>query len=146
MKRIIYLTGIILLTFMLMFACKTKTEEKLSAKEKIDLSTQDNYEKFLLDWGIAIPDDAVLKEVKKTNDGNYKIVYKLMPFENMLDSLQLNYEKMFDTALLDKGWEKPKEGWDPHGTLYKKNKEYFKFFIVVSEKHDVYELAFKYGQ
>ncbi|MFC2152554.1 hypothetical protein ACFLSE_08505 [Bacteroidota bacterium] len=84
--------------------------------------------------------------MKKTNDGNYKIIYNVEPFDNMQDSLQIYYETMIDEVLLDNGWSKPKEGWDPHGTLYEKNDSYFKFFILVSEKHKIYELAFKYGE
>lgn len=150
MKRIFQSTGLILFAFLLITGCKNTSEnkgmEETTEKEmKVDLSTQENYEKFLADWGITIPEGATLKEVKKTNDGNYKIIYKLEPFENIQDSLQMAYEKMFDEALLGKGWVKPNEGWGPHGTLYEKEKEFFKFFIVVSEKHKIYELAFKYG-
>ena len=149
-KKTIQLSGLLLFTILLLNACKNAPEnkemEETTEKElEVDLSTQENYEKFLADWGINIPENAVLKEVKRTNDGNYKIIYKLEYFENMQDSLQMKYEKMFDESLLDKGWTKPKEGWGPHGTLYEKEKEYFKFFITVSEKHEIYELAFKYG-
>ncbi|HRW63691.1 MAG TPA: hypothetical protein P5132_09395, partial [Bacteroidales bacterium] len=66
--------------------------------------------------------------------------------ENMQDSLQSYYENLFDSILLDKGWVKPESGWNPRGTVYEKEDNYFKFFIVVSEKHQIYELAFKYGQ
>ena len=96
--------------------------------------------------GITVFENAKFKELKKTNDGNYKIVYDIEPFENIQDSLQNYYEKMCDTALLDKGWKKTEAGWNPHGTVYEKGDEYFKFFIVVSEQYNVYELAFKYGQ
>ncbi len=142
-KKLIQLFGLFLFTILLLSTCKNASESK---EMKVDLSTQENYEKFLADWEISIPEDAVLKEVKKTNDGNYKIIYNLEYFENMQDSLQMKYESMFDESLLVKGWTKPKKGWDPHGTLYEKEKEYFKFFITVSEKHEIYELAFKFGQ
>lgn len=146
MKRIIQLSSIFFLATLLFTACNNQTEKKDISETQIDLSTQDAYETFLADWGITIPESAVLKELKKTNDGNYKLIYNVAPFENMQDSLQTYYEKMFDAVLLDKGWIKPKEGWDPHGTLYEKDDNYFKFFILISEDHNVYELAFKYGQ
>ena len=113
---------------------------------KVDLSTQENYENFLSDMGITVHEKALFKELKKTNDGNYKIIYDVEPFENIQDSLQTYYENMFDKILLQDGWQKPNAGWDPHGTLYEKDNNYFKFFILVSEKHNIYELAFKYGQ
>ncbi len=115
-------------------------------KEIIDLSTQANYETFLADFGVTIPDNAEFAELKKTNDGNYKIFYRLPPAENLQDSLQIIYENQLDNLLLNQGWTKAESGWNPHGTLYEKNELYFKFFITVSEKHNVYEIAFKYGQ
>lgn len=152
MKKAIQLISLMLLTAFLFTACNSSTEKKETTettektKAKIDLSTQESYEAFLTDWEIKIPENATLKELKKTNDGNYKLIYNVEPFENMQDSLQIYYEKMFDKALLDKGWIKPKEGWDAHGTLYEKDDNFFKFFILVSEKYNHYELAFKYGQ
>lgn len=115
-------------------------------KSKVDLSTQANYEQFLAELGIEIPENATFKELKKTNDGNFKIFYTLVPFENIQDSLQRFYEHQADNILINKGWTKSETGWQPHGTEYVKDANYFKFFIVVSEKHNVYELAFKYGQ
>ncbi|MGE0089649.1 MAG: hypothetical protein AB7S50_09285 [Bacteroidales bacterium] len=121
-------------------------ESSENNKNKIDLSTQANYEKFLADWGITIPEKASFKELKKTNDGNYKIFYNLEPYENIQDSLQIFYENQLDNILISKGWAKAESGWNPHGTEYKNDSNYFKFFIVVSEKYNVYELSFKYGQ
>jgi len=153
MKKTIQLSGLLLLAVLLIMACNTTSEKQETSETteekkevQLDLSTQEAYEAFLADWGISIPENAVLKELKKTNDGNYKLIYNVAPFENMQDSLQIYYEKIFDEALLNKGWIKPKEGWDAHGTLYEKDDNYFKFFILISEKHSYYELAFKYGQ
>jgi hypothetical protein len=112
----------------------------------IDLSTQEKYEQFLTDFGVKIPDNANFEQLKKTNDGNYKIFYSLPPAENLQDSLQKVYENDLDNLLLSKGWTKPEKGWNPRGTVYEKDNLYFKFFITVSEKHNIYELAFKYGQ
>ncbi len=151
MKQTFKLSGIIFFMILFLGSCqnvekKQVTEEsKPETENKIDLSTQENFEKFLADWNITIPENSTLKDLKKTNDGNYKIIYSIEPFKNIQDSLQITYEKMFDEALLNKGWIKPKAGWDPHGTVYEKDDMYFKFFIVVSEKHNIYELAFKYG-
>ena len=50
-----------LLLVALMSACNQKADKKESTeniKEEIDLSTQGNYEKFLADWGIAIPENS----------------------------------------------------------------------------------------
>jgi hypothetical protein len=146
MKRIVQLSSILILALLLVVGCTNNTKKNEISENKIDLSTQEAYETFLADWGITIPENATLKELKKTNDGNYKLIYNVEPFEDMQDSLQTYYEKMFDAALLDKDWIKPKEGWDPHGTRYEKDDNYFKFFILISEDHNVYELAFKYGQ
>jgi hypothetical protein len=145
------LLRIISLGFIALFivSCINKAETKESTEvteNKIDLSTQANYEMFLTDWGITIPEKAVFKELKKTNDGNYKIFYNLEPFENIQDSLQRFYENQFDNILVNKGWTKVESGWNPHGTEYKNDVNYFKFFLVVSKEHNVYELAFKYGQ
>lgn len=115
-------------------------------KDIIDLTTQANYEQFLTDFGVTIPDNAEFKQLKKTNDGNYKIFYSLQPAKNLQDSLQIIYENQLDNLLLNKGWTKPEAGWNPHGTMYEKEDLYFKFFITVSEKYNVYEIAFKYGQ
>jgi len=146
MKRVFQILCIAIFTASLFVSCNTKTEKKGNKNIAIDLSTQVNYEKFLNEWGITIPENATFKELKKTNDGNYKIFYSIAPFENMQDSLQSYYENLFDSILLDKGWVKPESGWNPRGTVYEKEDNYFKFFIVVSEKHQIYELAFKYGQ
>lgn len=152
MNNTIRLIGILTL-ILFIGSCKTATNKKDSAEdtvakseEKIDLSTQEAYENFLADWGIQIPENATFNELKQTADGNYKLIYSVEPFDNMQDSLQTYYENMFDDILLEKGWAKPKAGWDPHGTVYEKDDAYFKFFILVSEKHDIYELAFKYGE
>lgn len=151
MKQIIRINLILFLVLTIVSGCKmsTKQETKKNQEQeetKIDLSTQENYENFLSDMGITVHEKTSFKELKKTNDGNYKIIYDVEPFENIQDSLQSYYENMFDEILLNDGWQKPKDGWDPHGTLYEKDDNYFKFFILVSEKHNVYELAFKYGQ
>lgn len=152
MKKIFQAISILAL-ILLLGSCKTTTNKEESAdnksgkaEEKIDLSTQEAYENFLDDWGIQIPENATFNELKQTADGNYKLIYSVEPFDNMQDSLQTYYENMFDDILLEKGWVKPKAGWDPHGTMYKKDDVYFKFFILVSKTHDIYELAFKYGQ
>lgn len=149
MKNLTRLFCITLLITVFIPSCNQKTETKKTTEsidKKIDLSTQQNYEKFLSDRGIVIHEKATFKELKKTSDGNYKIFYTVKPFENIQDSLQKYYEKQFDDILLSKGWAKPNDGWGPHGTEYKKDGTYFKFFIVVSDKHKIYELAFKYGQ
>jgi len=146
MKRIVQLSSILILALLLVVGCNNNTKKNEISENKIDLSTQEAYEAFLADWGITIPENATLKELKMTNDGNYKLIYSIEPFENMQDSLQTHYENMCDKALLNKGWVKPKEGWDPHGTVYEKDDKYFKFFILISEDYNVYELAFKYGQ
>lgn len=153
MKKIVQLSVILLLTSIFILSCKNTAKKKESSEvkkesvqNKFDLSTQQGYENFLADWGITIPENATFKKLKKTNDGNYKLIYSVKPYENMQDSLQNYYENMFDKILLDKGWEKPKAGWDPHGTVYEKGDSYFKFFILVSEKYNIYELAFKYGE
>jgi len=148
MKKIVFLLNMLLLVALLS-ACNQKADKKESTeniKEKIDLSTKENYEKFLAEWGIAIPENSTFKELKKTSDGNYKIFYNVAPFVNILDSLQNFYENQFDQILLSQGWTKPSTGWNPHGTEYTKDGSYFKFFIVVSDEHKIYELAFKYGQ
>jgi hypothetical protein len=129
-------------TLILVFAISCQN----STQKKTDLSTQDKYEKFLTDMGVTIPSNATFKEIKKTNDGNYKIFYNLSPAENLQDSLQTFYENQLDNILLSKGWRKPENGWNPHGTKYEKDNHYFKFFLVVSKEHDIYELAFKYGE
>jgi len=148
MKNILRLSGIIFLMITFLWSCQNIDKKEVSKEiieSKIDLSTQEGFENYLADWGITIPENATLKDLKKTNDGNYKIIYNIEPFENIQDSLQIMYENMFDEILLNEGWKKPKEGWDPHGTVYEKSDQYFKFFILVSEKHKIYELAFKYG-
>jgi predicted transcriptional regulator len=136
----------VLITFVFFSACSNGNKEIKSDENKIDLSKQEVYEKLLANMGISIHEKATFDFIKKTNDGNYKLVYKVEPFENIQDSLQSYYEQMLDNTLLTNGWEKPKEGWGQHGTLYKNDKNFLKFFILVSEKHNVYELAFKYGQ
>jgi len=143
MKKIIQLLSLILLS-VIIISCSNQTKNEES-KTKIDLSTQVSYEGFLAKNGISIHEKASYDLIKKTNDGNYKIIYKVEPFENIQDSLQNYYEQMFDRTLLIDGWDKPKAGWGQHGTLYTKDDSFFKFFILVSEKHNVYELAFKYG-
>jgi|GEM_PF-3132619 len=143
MKKIIQLVSLLLLS-VLIFSCTTQTKKEES-KIKINLSTQVAYEGFLAEKGIKIHEKANFELIKKTNDGNYKVIYKVEPFDNIQDSLQNYYEQMFDKALLTDGWDKPKAGWGQHGTLYTKDDSFFKFFILVSEKHNVYELAFKYG-
>jgi hypothetical protein len=142
MKKIIQIASVLFI-FALLFSCGSKTTKE---KSKVDLSTQEAFEGFLAENGITIHENANFDYIKKTNDGNYKMIYKVEPFENIHDSLQTYYELMFDKALLSKGWEKPESGWGQHGTLYSKDDNFFKFFVLVSEKHDVYELAFKYGQ
>ena len=153
MKKIYFLPSAIILVFLFCWGCKNMPDKKETEKDqsiveetKFDLSTQEGYENFLADWGIGIPENSTFKEVKKTNDGNYKIIYSVEPFDNIQDSLQIYYEGLFDKILLEKGWVKPKSGWDPHGTLYEKENQYFKFFILVSEQHNIFELAFKYGE
>ncbi|MBI9052738.1 MAG: hypothetical protein JEY96_02910 [Bacteroidales bacterium] len=144
MKKIIQIANVLFISALL-FSCGSQTTKEES-KVKIDLSSQEFYEGFLAQNSITIHEKASFERIKKTNDGNYKIIYKVEPFENIQDSLQAYYEEMFDKALLSKGWEKPESGWGQHGTVYTKDDNFFKFFVLVSEKHDVYELAFKYGQ
>ncbi len=140
MKKILKAALCLLIVFSLSISCQNEK------KDIIDLSTQDKYEKFLTEFGVKIPDSAKFEQLKKTNDGNYKIFYSLPPSENLQDSLQMMYENDLDNLLLNKGWTKPEKGWNPRGTMYEKGDLYFKFFITVSEKHNIYELAFKYGQ
>ena len=118
MKKIFHLSVILIVAILFSFSCKTSTnQEATSEKEsKIDLTTQVKYEDFLANEGIVVHEKATFKELKKTNDGNYKIIYNVEPFENIQDSLQTYYENMFDEVLLQNGWQKPQAGWDPHGT------------------------------
>ena len=140
MRKTIQLFVTLLVIISFSVSCKNSNEKK------IDLSNQANYEKFLSDMGITLPENATFKEIKKTNDGNYKIFYILNNFNIEQDSLQRFYEKHLDNLLLTQGWTKPENGWKPHGTMYEKDDLYFKFFLVYSKEYNIYELAFKYGQ
>ena len=113
-------------------------EVKKDTVAKIDLNTQEGYEKVIKDLGITIFDGAVFGEVKKSNfyDGNI-IEYSLPVGEGMLfanakqaeDSLISFYNKAFETILIPNGWKKSM-GADDSRIMYVKTGKKIKMFTV----------------
>ena len=137
---------IVMFSIVLLVSCgenkEIKSDQTKEVKKdtvvKIDLNTQEGYEKVIKDLGITIFDGAVFKEVKKSNfyDGNI-IEYSLPVGDSLLftnaklaeDSLISFYKAQFETILIPNGWMKS-QGGDRNRMMYIKTGKKVKMFTV----------------
>ncbi|MCK4980426.1 MAG: hypothetical protein KAS62_08520, partial [Candidatus Delongbacteria bacterium] len=105
---------------------------------KIDLNTQEGYEKVIKDLGITIFDGAIFGEVRKSDFyGNNIIEYSLpvgegLPFANAKqaeDSLISFYKGQLKATLIPNGWMVSRGG-DDNRMMYIKTGKKVKMFTV----------------
>lgn len=113
-------------------------EVKKVVKDKIDLTTQQGYEKVIKSLGITIFENSELKELKKSDFyGNEVIIYTIpvgegTPFANNKvaeDSLKLFYKAELETKLIPNGWKKS-VGGDENRMMFIKTGGKVKMFTV----------------